>query len=84
MVQTQFETKIQMLKTDKVKEYFEKKLGMYLQKERIVHQNSCVDTLQQNRIAGKKNRRLLEVVQSLMFTTPVPTFLWGEPVLTTT
>lgn len=47
MVLTQFYTKIQVLKIDNAKEYFEKELRMYLKKEGIVHQSSFVDTLQQ-------------------------------------
>lgn len=82
MIQTQFQTKIQVLKTDNAKEYFETTLGDYLVSQGIVHQSSCVDTPQQKRIAERKNRHLLKVARSLMFTTHVPKFFWGEVVLT--
>lgn len=48
----------------------------------IVHQSSCNDTPQQNGIAERKNRHLLEVARSLMFSNHVPKFFWGEAVLT--
>ena len=84
MIQTQFQTKIKVLKTDNAKKYFTSILGDYLLSQGIVHQSSCIDTLQQNGVAERKNRHLLEVVRSLMFTTRVPKFFWGEAVLTAT
>ncbi|RVX11614.1 Retrovirus-related Pol polyprotein from transposon RE2 [Vitis vinifera] len=49
---------------------------------RIVHLSSCVDTPQQNGIAERKNRHLLEVARSLMFSMNVPKLFWGQAVLT--
>ncbi|KAK2452382.1 putative mitochondrial protein [Trifolium repens] len=84
MIQTQFQTKIQVLKTDNAKEYFESSLREYLDSHGIIHQSSCVNTPQQNGVAERKNRHILEVARSLMFTTHVPKFLWGEAVSTAT
>ena len=84
MIQTQFQTKIKVLKTDNAKEYFTSILGDYLLSQGIVHQSSCIDTLQQNGVAERKNRHLLEVARSLMFTTHVPKIFRGEAVLTAT
>lgn len=50
----------------------------------IVHQSSCVDTPQQNGIAERKNKHLLEVARALLFQTMVPKYLWGEAILTAT
>ena len=82
MIQNQFQTKIQILKTDNAREYFDKILSEYLINQGIIHQSSCVDTPQQNAVAKRKNRQLLEVARSLMFTTHVPKVFWGEAVLT--
>lgn len=60
-IQTKYQTKIQVPKTDNRKEYFEKKLDMYLKKDGIFHQSSCLDTPKQNGIAEKKNKHFLEV-----------------------
>ena len=57
-------------------------LENYLTKNGIIHQSSCVDTPQQNGVAERKNRHLLEVARSLMFTMGVPNYLWVEAVLT--
>ena len=82
MIQTQFQTKIQVLKTDNAKEFYHSVLSDYLLKQGIVHLSSCVDTPQQNEIAERKNRHLLEVARSIMFATHVPKHFWGEAVLT--
>ncbi|RVW61349.1 Retrovirus-related Pol polyprotein from transposon RE1 [Vitis vinifera] len=54
----------------------------FLAQEGIVHLSSCVDTPQQNGIAERKNRHLLEVARSLMFSMNVPKLFWGQAVLT--
>ena len=48
MIQIQFHTKIQILRTDNGTEYFNHSLSTYLQENGIIHQSSCVDTPQQN------------------------------------
>ena len=48
----------------------------------ILHQPTCRDTPQQNGIAKRKNRHLLEVGRALMFHMNVPTHLWGDAILT--
>ncbi|RVX01052.1 Retrovirus-related Pol polyprotein from transposon TNT 1-94 [Vitis vinifera] len=58
------------------------RLGEFLAQEGIVHLSSCVDTPQQNGIAERKNRHLLEVARSLMFSMNVPKLFWGQAVLT--
>ena len=57
-------------------------LGNYLLCEGIIHQSSCVDTPQQNGIAERKNRHILEVARSLLFSTNMPKKFWGDAVLT--
>ena len=83
MVQIQFQTKIQVFRIDNGKEYFNKFLGDYFVENNIFHQSSCTDTPQQNGIVECKNKHLLKVARSLLFTTQVPMYLWGEAVLTT-
>ena len=71
MIQTQFHTNIQILKTDNAKDYFNYVLASYLTQKGVIHLSSCVDTPQQNGIAERKNRHLLEVAHSPMFSTKV-------------
>ncbi|RVW64787.1 Retrovirus-related Pol polyprotein from transposon RE1 [Vitis vinifera] len=63
MVQTQFQAKIQVLRTDNAREYYHNILGSYLLENGIVHQSSCIDTPQQNGVAERKNRHLMEVAR---------------------
>ena len=46
----------------------------------IVHQITSPDT-PQNRVAERKNRHILEVAHSLMYTINVPKNLWSEVVM---
>ena len=82
MVLTQFQTKIQILRSDNGKEYFNKTLGPFFLEKRIVHQSSCNDTPQQNGVAERKNKHLLEVARALLFSQNVSNYLWGEAILT--
>lgn len=55
MVQTQFQSKIRVLKSDNGREYYNSALSSYFQQQGIIHQTSCVDTPQQNEVAERKN-----------------------------
>ena len=50
----------------------------------IIHQTTCPDTSQQNRVAERKNRTLLEITRSLMFESHVPAHYWPEALATAT
>ena len=82
MIENQFNTKISILHSDNGTEYFNEILGGFLKEKGIFHQSTCVNTPQQNGIAERKNRHLLEVARALMFSMNVPKYLWGESVLT--
>ena len=82
MIQTQFHAKIQILRTDNGTEYFNSMLRDYLQTHGIIHQSSCVDTPQQNRVAERKNRHLLDVTRALMISARMPHSFWGDAILT--
>ena len=77
MIQTQFQTKIQILRTDNGTEYVNHILQDYLQTQGIIHQSSCVDTPQQNGVAERKNRHLLEITRALLLSTNLPQYYWG-------
>ena len=84
MIKNQFTTDIQIIHSDNAKDYFNSQLNQYFQSHGIIHISSCVQTPQQNGIAERKNRHLLEVARSIMFTSQVPQYLWGEAILTAT
>ena len=68
-------------------EYFNNILGKYFLENRIVHQSSYNNTPQQNEVGERKNKHLLEIARSLMFSKKAPKYiyiyLWGEAILTT-
>ncbi|CAN1170240.1 Retrovirus-related Pol polyprotein from transposon TNT 1-94 [Linum perenne] len=82
MISTQFQTGISILRFDNGTEYFNTQLGSFLKDKGIVHQSSCRSTPQQNGIAERRNRHLLEVTRALMFSANLPKYLWGEALLT--
>ena len=59
-IQTQFQTKIKVFRSKNVKDYFKSILGEYLMSHGIVHQSSCVDTPQQNKVTKRKTNALLK------------------------
>lgn len=73
-----------MLRSDNEKEYSINFRVSFFKKKGIIHHSFCTQTLKQNRVAKRKNRHLLEVNRSLMFTTNVPKYLWGKAILTDT
>ena len=76
MIQIQFYAKILALKTKNARYYLNSIIGEFLLKEGIVHQSFCINT-QQNGIAKRKNRHLLEVARALMLSSHVPK-IFGE------
>ena len=84
LVKTQFQVQVQVIRTDNGTEYVNNTFGAFLSEHGILHQTSCPDTPPQNGVAARKNRHILEVARSLMFTMNVPKFLWSDAVLTAT
>jgi hypothetical protein len=82
MVQNQYNVNVKILRSDNGTEYVNKAFDSFLSSHGILHQTTCVNTAEQNGVAERKNRHLLEVARSLMFTMNVPKFLWGEAVKT--
>jgi len=72
MIQIQFESPIKRLCSDNGREYVNQNLSKFLQENGVVHELTCVDTPQQNGVAERKNRYLLEVTRALLFQTSVP------------
>jgi len=81
MIKNQFHTAIDILRSDNGTEYFNKYLRTLLVTNGIIHQSTCCDTPQQNGIAERKNRHLLEVTRAVMFSMNVPKYLSGNALL---
>ena len=81
MIENQFQIKISILRSDNGTEYFNKVLETFSNEKGILHQSSCSDTPEQNGIAERKNKHLLEVTWAMMFYMNIPKYLWGDAIL---
>ncbi|KAH9764942.1 retrovirus-related pol polyprotein from transposon RE1 [Citrus sinensis] len=78
MVTAQFQTQIRVLHTDNGGEYMSTAIQQFLKSQGSVHQTTCVGTPQQNGVAERKNRHLLEVVRASLIQAHMPLSYWGE------
>ncbi|XP_031257396.1 uncharacterized protein LOC116115383 [Pistacia vera] len=46
-----------------------------------VHQTSCTDTPEQNGVAERKHRHIVETARSLLLSASIPSVFWGEAIL---
>ena len=81
-VQTQFSTKIKILRSDNGGEYTSHLFQDFLQNHGIIHQRSCPSTPQQNGVAERKNRHLLDMVRTLLLESSTPSRFWYEALST--
>eukprot|EP00268_Persea_americana_P063208 TRINITY_DN8175_c0_g1_i7.p1 TRINITY_DN8175_c0_g1~~TRINITY_DN8175_c0_g1_i7.p1 ORF type:complete len:107 (-),score=6.52 TRINITY_DN8175_c0_g1_i7:1366-1686(-) len=72
MVSTQFQKSIKILRSDSGGEYVSTEFSSFLSNKGIIHQKSCPHTPQQNGIAERKNRHILEIVRTLLVESLVP------------
>ncbi|RVW60738.1 Retrovirus-related Pol polyprotein from transposon TNT 1-94 [Vitis vinifera] len=82
-IQTQFNISIHVLRSDNVREYFSAPFTSFISQHGILHQSSCAYTPQQNGVAERKNRHLVETARILLLHSNVPFCFWGNVVLTT-
>jgi len=82
MVHTQFNRKIQILRSDNGGEYLNRTLKAFCDEHGVVQQTTCPDTPQQNGVAERKNRILLEITRALMIESHVPEYYWPNAVTT--
>ena len=78
MTHTQYQKQIRVWQSDNGTEFIDASLGNFLRNHGIRHQNSCTYAPQQNGLAERKNRQLLEVVCASLFGMNMPRFYWGE------
>ena len=72
-----------MLRSDNAKKYFSAPFISFMSQHGILHQSSCAHTPQQNGLAERKNRHLIEIARTLLLQYHVPFCFWGDAVLTT-
>ena len=81
LTETQFSTKIKILRSYSVGEYMSNEFQFFLQSHGIILQRSCHFT-QQNGVAKRKNCHLLDVVHTLLIESCVPSHFWCEALST--
>ncbi|KAK2410134.1 putative mitochondrial protein [Trifolium repens] len=81
-IKTQFGVSIRSLRSDNAREYLSHQFQNFMALNGILHQTSCPHTPQQNGVAERKNRHLIETTRTLLLHGNVPFRFWGDAVLT--
>ena len=67
MILTQFHTRLKIIRSDNGGEYDSHKMKNFILEHGMLHQTTCPDTPQQNGVAERKSRTLLNISRALMF-----------------
>lgn len=82
MVETQSEKKIKGIRSDRGSEYASQEFIKFLEEAGIQRQLTVSYTPQQNGVAERRNRTLLEMARSMLKTQGMPDKFWSEAVFT--
>lgn len=82
LVENQYEKKIKILRTDNGGEYTSVEFEGYLQDEGILHEKTIPKTPEQNGVAERMNRTLVEAVRAMLSDAQLPKTFWAEAVST--
>jgi transposase InsO family protein len=81
MIQNQFGKSIKYFRSDNGGEFINRTLRDFFNTKGIIHETTCVGTPQQNGVAERKNRHILETARSLLFENHVPKNFWDTAVV---
>ena len=84
MLQTPFNATPRILRSDNGGKYINLAIIQFISNHVMIHQTSCPDTPQQNGIAERKNRTLLEITRALLVESHSPASYCSEAVATAT
>ena len=79
-IQTQFQKKMKILRSDKGGEYISNEFRTFLKNEGIEIQHSTADTPEQNGVAERKNRYLIEMGRCMLIDSKLNLRYWGEAI----
>lgn len=82
LVEKQTGKRIKILRSDNGREYITKELENYLKKTGIKHQYTIRYTPEQNGVAERENRSIVERAKSMLFGAELPKVYWAEAVAT--
>ncbi|XP_076888069.1 uncharacterized protein LOC143538382 [Bidens hawaiensis] len=82
LVQTQFKKNIQIFRSDNGGEFVNSEMKFFFQTKGIIHQTTCPYTPEQNGVAERKNRILLEITRALLIESQTPKFFWPDALAT--
>ena len=82
LIQRQFGSPILGLRTDNAKDFLNQKLSEFLASEGIKHETSCPYTPQQNGLAERKIRDIVDKSRTLLIQASAPQNLWGFAAMT--
>ncbi|XP_077228362.1 uncharacterized protein LOC143861311 [Tasmannia lanceolata] len=83
-ITNQYSCSLKCLRTDNACEYFSDRQGFqeFLSSRGIIHQSSCAHTSQQNGVAERKIRYLVDIARSILYQMHVPKPFWADAMLT--
>ena len=76
--QNQFDTPIKVIRSDRGGEFIDGELQRFLNQNGIISQFTVAGNPQQNGVAERKNRTLVEAIRTLLFAKNLPKYLWAE------
>ena len=82
MVENELGKKLKVLRSDNGGEYTGKQFQEYLRSERVCHELTVPKTPQQNGVAERLNRTLMETVRTMLVESKLSQQFWGEAVST--
>ena len=82
LVENQLGKKIKILCSDHGGEYFPYEFSYFCEENGLIHQTSAPYTPQQNGLAERKNRTLVDMINAMLLHSKLPINLWGEALLT--
>ncbi|XP_075106831.1 uncharacterized protein LOC142179846 [Nicotiana tabacum] len=77
MIQNVYSASVKIFRSDNGSEFLNSQVAELLRSKGIIHQTSCIYTPQQNGVAERRHRYILDITRSLRFQAVVHLRFWG-------